>query len=150
MELETILERFSDLDAGDQQQLMELLRAVQEAFGCVSREAQVRLGEALGVNPIILSVLVKRAPGLREEAAKYQIVVCTGPRCIPKGGMELLKKLEKHLGISPGQTTKDGKFSLATKNCMKQCGTSPNLTVNGKLYSRVTPDDLPEILNGCR
>lgn len=89
MELETILERFPGLDAGDQQQLMDLLRTVQEAYGCVSREVQVKLGEALGVNPIILSVLVKRAPGLREEAAKYQIVVCTGPRCLPKGGMEI-------------------------------------------------------------
>lgn len=54
------------------------------------------------------------------------------------------------MGISSGQTTKDGKFSLATKNCMKQCGASPNLTVNGKLYSHVTPDDLPGILGSCR
>ncbi len=149
MELEMILQRFPNLNTGDQQQLMELLRAVQEAFGCVSRETQLKLGEALGVNPIILSVLVKRVPGLQENPTNFQIVVCMGPRCIAKGAVNILNKLEQELGISSGQTTKDGKFSLATKNCMKQCGASPNLTINGKLYSHVKPGDIPEILNNC-
>ena len=83
-------------------------------------------------------------------AYRHRIVVCTGPRCSAKGGTALLRAVENALGIAPGETTPDGCFRLETRNCLKQCGSAPNLTVDQTLYASVRVEDIPNLLKRYR
>ena len=132
--LENILERYKDTAGpGDQQAVIALLREVQQLYGCVPDSVQQRVAKATGTAPSLIAALVRRVPGLTPAAYRHRIVVCTGPRCSAKGGTALLRAVENALGIAPGETTPDGCFRLETRNCLKQCGSAPNLTVDQTL-----------------
>ena len=98
----------------------------------------------------LIAALVRRVPGLTSAAYRHRIVVCTGPRCSAKGGTALLRAVENALGIAPGETTPDGCFRLETRNCLKQCGSAPNLTVDQTLYASVRVEDIPNLLKRYR
>lgn len=61
-----------------------------------------------------------------------------------------LKCFEKQLGIKVGETTSDFKFSLEGLRCLGACGLAPVVTVNGKVYGKVKPDQVSEILDTYR
>ena len=50
------------------------------------------------------------------------------------------------LGVAPGETSADGKFSLDATRCLGACGLAPVITVNEDVYGRLTPDDVKDIL----
>lgn len=73
---------------------------------------------------------------------KHHIMVCT---CVPCGlcnGDKTLEHLEHALAISPGQTTKDGLFSLEEAQCLAACDKAPLMMVNGDLHEQVTPEKI--------
>ena len=149
--LENILERYKDTAGpGDQQAVIALLREVQQLYGCVPDSVQQRVAKATGTAPSLIAALVRRVPGLTPAAYRHRIVVCTGPRCSAKGGTALLRAVENALGIAPGETTPDGCFWLETRNCLKQCGSAPNLTVDQTLYASVRVEDIPNLLKRYR
>ena len=133
----------------EQQTLIVLLREVQGRFGCVSPASQKRIAEELDLRLPLVAALVRRIPGLREAASRHLIEVCGGPRCSgasPADGAALLKELGRLTGLSPGETGKDGRFSLSAVGCRKQCGTAPNLWIDGKHFPKAAPEGLEQIL----
>ena len=58
----------------------------------------------------------------------------------------MLAELEKQLGIKSGECTEDGLFSLDSCRCVGACGLAPVMMINGEVYGRLTPDDVPGIL----
>lgn len=77
---------------------------------------------------------------------RHVINVCLGTACHVRGGTRLLEKLERDLGVSPGQMTRDRKYSLETVRCVGCCSLSPVVTVDGDTFGRVRQDKLPAIL----
>ena len=75
-----------------------------------------------------------------------QISVCLGTACYVKGSGQVLERIEKELNIATGQCTSDGKFSLDACRCVGACGLAPVMIVNGDVYGRMTPDQVPGIL----
>ena len=59
----------------------------------------------------------------------------------------ILTELEKQLDIKAGETTKDLKFTIECLRCVGACGLAPVVVVDGKVFSRVTPDDVSDIIN---
>jgi NADH-quinone oxidoreductase subunit E len=74
------------------------------------------------------------------------IKVCDGTACHIKSSKTILDEIEKVLGIKPGDTTGDGKFSLETVNCLGSCAIAPVMVVNDKYYGKVTPSIVREVL----
>ncbi|WP_050697367.1 NADH-quinone oxidoreductase subunit NuoE family protein [Anaeromassilibacillus senegalensis] len=136
----------SALTPGDQQTLIAFLRETQEIYGYIPKEKQEEIAALAGTPLSLIAALVKRIPGLKESAARHEIVVCTGPRCSAKNGARVLQSFEDALHIHPGETTEDGRFRLRTQNCLKKCGTAPNATIDGVLYPSLKPVDIPQIL----
>ena len=62
----------------------------------------------------------------------------------------MLARLESELGIKFGETTPDLKFSIAQTRCLGDCSNAPVLMINNKLYSKVSPDEIPLILEGYK
>jgi NADH:ubiquinone oxidoreductase subunit E len=74
------------------------------------------------------------------------ITVCRSISCEVMGGAAVLEELKKQLGIDEHETTKDGKYSLVTEECLAGCDHAPCLLVNEKLHKRVKPQDLMKLL----
>jgi NADH-quinone oxidoreductase subunit E len=81
---------------------------------------------------------------------KAVISVCTGTACFLKGNDKVLEKFKSELGIEEGESTADGLFHLQVVRCVGCCGLAPVCVVNGKTYGRMTPEQVPEILNEWR
>ncbi|ADU96702.1 NADH-quinone oxidoreductase subunit NuoE family protein [Thermovibrio ammonificans] len=77
---------------------------------------------------------------------KYVIRVCTNLSCMLNGAEEIVEELSRLLGISPGETTPDGLFTLEEYECMGLCDGAPALTVNEERFLNVTKEQLPAIL----
>ncbi|OLL24966.1 putative glycine dehydrogenase (decarboxylating), mitochondrial [Neolecta irregularis DAH-3] len=84
----------------------------------------------------------------REPVGKYFLQLCTTTPCELCGSTEILKTITKHLGIKPGQTTPDNKFTLVEVECAGACVNAPVLAVNDDYYEDLTPESTLKILKG--
>jgi len=73
-----------------------------------------------------------------------------GTACYVKGSQQVLDKLAEVLEIEPGRTTKDGLFTLNATRCLGACGLAPVIMVNDDVYGRLTPDQIPAIIQKYR
>ena len=72
--------------------------------------------------------------------------MCLGTACYVKGSQLLLEKIEENIGVSTGEVTTDGKFSISACRCVGACGLAPVILVNDDVYGRLTPDEIPGII----
>jgi NADH-quinone oxidoreductase subunit E len=84
----------------------------------------------------------------REKPGKHQVWVCHTLSCALRGGERMVSHCEKKLGIHVGQTTKDGKITLRTAECLASCGSGPMMQVNKDYHEDLTTDKLDQILDG--
>lgn len=127
--------------------LMPVMQAAQEIFGCVPMDVQKIIAEKLGVTlSDVYGVATFYSQFELEPRGRYVISVCLGTACYVKGSQAIVDRLSEILQIPVGQTTKDGKFTLKATRCLGACGLAPVMTVNDDVHGRITPDDLPGIL----
>jgi NADH:ubiquinone oxidoreductase subunit E len=139
-----ILERFPQIKRNA---LIPLLQAFQDEFGYISESAIASIGAHL-------SLPTSKVYGLATfynqfsfiPHGTYHIKLCNGTSCYMGGAGELLNEITKILGISDGETTRDGLFSLEVQSCIGACGQSPVLSINGKYYSGISVIDVREII----
>ena len=137
-------------DRQDQTVIVELLREVQEICGCVPSNQQREAARVCGVPESLIAALVKRYPSLREADYRHEITACSGERCRAKGAAAVLDALRRELGIESQGLSADGMFFLRTQNCLKHCGTAPSLLIDGELLPRVTPEQIPALIQRLR
>ena len=127
--------------------VMPALQKAQEIYGYLPIEVQRMVAEALG-KPLaeIYGVATFYSQFSLTPKGKYRISVCLGTACYVKGSGKLYEKLQEKLGISGGECTADGKFSLDACRCVGACGLAPVMMVNDDVYGRLTVDDLDGIL----
>jgi len=77
---------------------------------------------------------------------EHMVHVCLGTACHVKGGVRVIEACSRHLGIEPGETTEDRKFSLEPVQCLGCCGLAAVMTVNDDLYGHVTSVKVPRVL----
>jgi NADH-quinone oxidoreductase subunit E len=124
---------------------------VQEEFGYLSREAVVRIGEYLEL-PVskIYGVATFYNQFRFEPLGKNHIQVCRGTACHVKGSAAVLDSICRELEIQPGQTSRDGEFSVEVVACIGACGLAPVICVNGEFHAKVTTDNVKKILDSYR
>ncbi|NLN75303.1 MAG: NAD(P)H-dependent oxidoreductase subunit E [Armatimonadetes bacterium] len=77
---------------------------------------------------------------------KHRLSVCMGTACYIRGAGKLLEVIEDALNITPGETTEDKLFTLDETRCIGACGLAPVVTVDEKVYPRVEPEQMLEII----
>lgn len=82
-----------------------------------------------------------------QPKGRHVIEMCHNTPCWFNGGKELAKICEQKLGTKFGTTSQDGSFSLAYVSCYGHCADGPGLKVDGKRYSKLTPESLEQLLN---
>ena len=133
-------------DKSEQEMVVSLLRELQDVRGCLTPELKQRVVEVTGVTAGYLQCLIRMYPSLKETQCSHEIIACTGERCGRKDGMKILEQLRKELKPDKRGISADGVFELRTRSCLKQCRTSPNLLIDGKLYSGDRLKDIPKLL----
>ncbi len=82
-----------------------------------------------------------------EPVGKYHIQLCKTLSCALCGKAEMLSHLENRLGIEPGESSEDGRFTLTQVECLGSCGTAPVMQINDRYYENLTPEKIDVILD---
>lgn len=127
--------------------LMPVLQEAQNIFGCVSEDVQKIIAEGLGVTlSEVYGVATFYSQFSLQPKGKYVCGVCLGTACYVKGSQAVLDKLCEELEINPGDTTKDGKFTVQATRCLGACGLAPVMMINDDVFGRLTPAEIPGII----
>ncbi|MDR3216643.1 MAG: NAD(P)H-dependent oxidoreductase subunit E [Clostridiaceae bacterium] len=127
--------------------LMPALQAAQNIYGYLPIEVQRIISETLDISmEEIFGVATFYSQFSLNPQGKIQISVCLGTACYVKGSGDVLDKFKENLKIDAGDVTGDGKYSLVATRCIGCCGLAPVVTVNEKVYGKVTVDDVANIL----
>lgn len=141
------LEHFINENKDQQGALMPLLHETQELFGYLPEEAQRKISEAIGVSMAeIYGVATFYSRFTLKPRGKYTVSVCLGTACYVKNSQGVIEKVQKELGIKPGETTGEGLFTLEATRCIGCCGLAPVMTVGEDVYGKLVPEDIPDIL----
>lgn len=131
--------------------LIPILQEVQEAQGYLSKEAVVRIGEFLKLpTSKIYGVATFYNQFRFQPKGKYHIMVCRGTACHVKNSSAILDALKQDLKVQPGETTRDGLFSLEVVACIGACGLAPVISINGEFHAKLTPEDVSKVLDSYR
>ncbi len=146
--VDEILERYYQ---PKREHLIPILQEVQEAQGFLSKEAVVRIGEFLKLpTSKIYGVATFYNQFRFQPKGKYHILVCRGTACHVKNSSAILNALKQELKVQPGETTRDGRFSLEVVACIGACGLAPVISINGEFHAKLTPEDIKKILDSYR
>ena len=84
----------------------------------------------------------------RKPIGRHHLQVCHNVSCSLRGAEGLVAHLCLRLGIGPGETTPDGRFTLSTVECLASCGTAPMMMVNEAFHENLTPASVDALLEG--
>ena len=128
--------------------LIQMLNEIQEHYGYVPMDVQEQLSEYLNIPMAeIYGVVTFYSRFSLKPKGKYNVSVCLGTACFVKGSQKIMDRLQEKLGIKPGETTKDGLFSIEETRCVGACGLAPVFTINGEVYGKATVQKLDQVID---
>lgn len=132
----------------EQRFTLAILQDIQKQYKYIPREALDKVSKYLNIplSKLYGMATFYKALSLVPKGENI-ITVCDGTACHVRGSAGVLEQVQKYLKIMPGETTKNGKFSLQTVNCLGSCAIAPVMVVNDKYYGKVTPNMIKDIIN---
>ena len=128
-------------------EVINVLHKVQGEFGYLPAEVQELVAKELNI-PVsrVYGIVSFYSFFTMTPKGEYPISVCLGTACYVRGAEKVLDELKRQLGINVGEVTPDGKFSLTCLRCVGACGLAPVIEVGEKVYGRMTPDRVKDVL----
>lgn len=137
-----------DRYVGENTPLMMILSDIQKEYGYIPLEVQEIVSERTGISVAeIYGVVTFYSFFSLTPKGKYVIGCCLGTACYVKGAQQVIDKFSEILGIKPGETTKDGLFTIDALRCIGACGIAPAVSINGQVYPKVSVNAVPEIID---
>ncbi len=129
--------------------LLPCLRRIQEDRGHVADSDIEALTVYLGVPRIqIEEVLSFYTQFRRKPIGRWHLQLCRNISCSMRGAEDILAHVEKRLGLKPGQTSPDSRYTLSTAECLGSCGTAPMMMVNHAYHEGLTCAKVDTLLDG--
>ncbi|HOF99530.1 MAG: NADP-reducing hydrogenase subunit HndA [Firmicutes bacterium ADurb.Bin248] len=145
--LDGVIAEWKDVPGG----LLPIMQHAQEICGCVNEQVQHYVSEKTGTPvSVIYGVATFYSQFTLQPRGKHTIGLCLGTACYVRGSQLVLEELEKQLGIAVGTTTPDGLFTLEATRCIGCCGLAPAMMINEEVYGRLTPEQIPAIVEKYR
>lgn len=134
--------------ANEPSPLMMILSSVQKEYGYIPLEVQQIISDKTGI-PVaeIYGVVTFYSFFSLKPKGKYVVGICLGTACFVKNSQQVIDKFSTLLGIKAGETTKDGLFTIEAIRCIGACALAPAMSINGKVYPKVTPDQVGKIID---
>src|SRR5438270_5699356 len=128
--------------------LIPLLHLAQEQDGWVTPDAMEHIGELLDLTPAEVYGTASFYDMLfLEPVGRHLVSICTNIACLLSGAYELLDHAEERLGVSAGNTTPDGEFTLEQVECIALCGNAPCVAVNWRYFGNVDARVFDELID---
>lgn len=128
--------------------MLPVLWEVQRAHGWIDLDAERWVAERLGVSPAHVHGVVSFYTMFKQQpSGAYHIQVCSTLSCMLRGSEDVVAHLENKLGIKPGETTPDGRFSMVKVECLGSCGTAPMFQMNDDYHENLTPERIDQLLD---
>jgi len=136
--------KFFNNDPGE---LINVLHKAQGHFGYLPAEVQEVVAAELNVSVAkVYGVVTFYSFFTMIPKGQHPISICTGTACYVRGAEKVVDEFKRILNIKVGETSPDGKFSLSCLRCVGACGLAPVVLVGEKVYGRVSPDGVQDIL----
>lgn len=134
----------------EETEYISLLQEIQDEFRYLPKKALQRVSEKCSIP---MSQLYSMATFYRsfnlEPRGECEICVCMGTACHVRGAQRILDRLSYRLGIGPGETTPDKKYTLETVNCLGTCAIGPLVTINGNYFGHLTTAKADRLVGGA-
>ena len=142
-ELDKITGRYEDKRAA----LLPILHFVQEKEGLISSESEQKISDYIGVPVVHVHEVVSFYHLFHQtKKGKCHFSVCQTTSCALLGAEEIIDHLKNRLGINPGETTADGKFSLTAVECLGACEIAPMMQLNKEYKGFLNKKKIDEII----
>jgi formate dehydrogenase subunit gamma len=131
--------------------LLLVLHSVQDRLGYIPSEAIPMIASALSLSRAEVHGVMHFYHDFRTEpAGDHVIQLCRAEACQAMGARALENHVRGKLGISFGETTPDGLFTLDPVYCLGNCACAPTVRIDDDIHARVTPQRFDELLAGLQ
>ena len=145
--LSDVLEAYGGVSSN----LITILQKAQGIYGYLPKDVMYHIADNVGVTPAeVMGVATFYSQFRLQPVGKYLIMLCQGTACHVNGSEKIEKAIFDELGISDGETTDDGLFTLKNVACLGCCSLSPVMMINDETYGSLTPDKAKEILRSLK
>ena len=146
----TLSERIA-LAEDPREQAVDVMFELQSHFGYMSDEAMAEASNLLGMTTLEIEELATFYDHIyREPVGKYVIHVCDSAICWMHDHLSVIDHIRSRLNVEVGETTADGLFSLLPVCCIGYCDRAPAMTINRRVFGRLTPEKIDRILEKHR
>jgi NADH:ubiquinone oxidoreductase subunit E len=141
------LDKIFSAFTGQKSELIPILQRVQQEYGYLPEDVMRRISQFTRVPECsVYGVATFYAQFKFVPVGRNIIKVCRGTDCYVKGSPRVLDEMEKILGVKDGGTTPDMEYTLETIACFGSCTLAPVVVVNDRVYGRMTPDKVKNLL----
>jgi len=135
-------------------ELINVLHRVQGKLGYLPAEVQEIIARELNTSVAkVYGVVTFYSFFTMIPQGEFPISICMGTACYVRGAEQVLSEFKRQLKVEVGESTEDGKFSINCLRCVGACGLAPVVTVGEKVFGRVAPSQVKEIIaeyrEGC-
>ncbi|MBI1996445.1 MAG: NAD(P)H-dependent oxidoreductase subunit E [Deltaproteobacteria bacterium] len=131
--------------------MLPVLYLAQREFGHLGPEAIAYVARLMGQSPARVHGVVSFYTMYNvKPIGRHHVQVCRTLSCALGGAEKITAIITKKIGIEPGQTTADGRFTLSEVECLASCGTAPMMQVNDDYYENLTEEKVTAILDGLK
>jgi NADH-quinone oxidoreductase E subunit len=128
--------------------LIPSLQIAQQEAGYISPDIMLEIAQMFELSPNEVHEVVSfYTMFYKKPVGKYVLQVCTNISCMLCNAEEIMTHLTGKLGIKPGETSTDRKYTLLEVECLGSCGTSPVIQINDTYYEDLTIEKLDRILD---
>ena len=145
--IEPVLDKYAQIDGS----LITILQHAQEIYGYLPTDVIYHITEKINASPAkVMGVATFYSQFRLKPVGKYLIMLCQGTACHVNGSQKIEQAIFDELGISDGETSDDGLFTLKNVACLGCCSLSPVMMINGETYGSLTPDKAKRILRNLK
>lgn len=142
-----VLEKYKNVKGS----LITVLQKAQEIYGYLPTDVIYKIAEDMKLTPAkVMGVATFYTQFRFQPVGKYLIMLCQGTACHVNGSERIASTIKEELGISDGETTEDGLFTLKNVACLGCCSLSPVMMINEETYGSLTPEKVRNILKGLK
>lgn len=146
-EIELLVEEYGN----DRSALLTILHEIQKKHRYISDYAQQEIARHLNIQPVEVYSVISFYAFLNSTPKGRNIVrICKTITCEMKGKVAIERAIERELKIKIGETTKDRKFTVEYANCLGLCDVAPAMSINDRVYTRLTPEKAVQLLNNIK
>lgn len=142
--LDEVLKKYKNIKGS----LITILQKAQEIYGYLPTDVIYHIANETDSTPAkVMGVATFYTQFRFKPVGKYLIMLCQGTACHVNGSERIEATIKEELGISDGETTDDGLFTLKNVACLGCCSLSPVMMINDETYGSLTPEKVKTILN---